>query len=150
MNLEEQIQDDLKISMKSGDEVRRTVLRMLNAEIKNAEIVKKSVLGSDEILEVIFRSVKRHKDSIEQYQKGGRDDLTKQEEKELKILQKYLPEQMGEEEIRKIIQEAIKKFGVTEVSDFGKVMGIAMKELKGKADGNLVSKIVKEELGNGN
>ena len=145
MNLKEQIKDDLKISMKSGDEIQRTVLRSLNAEIKNAEIAKKESLGSDEILEVISRNAKRHKDSIEQYGEGGRDDLVEQEEKELKILQKYLPEQMGEEEVRKIIREIIKGSGV---SDFGKAMGMAMGKLKGKADGNLVSKIVKEELGN--
>ncbi len=143
MNLKEQIQDDLKISMKSGDEVRRTVLRSLNSEIKNAEIAKKDILNDEELLEIIFRSVKRHRDSIEQYQKGGREDLVKQEEKELKILRKYLPEQMGEEEVRKIIQEAIKESGV---SDFGKAMRMAMGKLKGKADGSLVSKIVKEEL----
>ena len=146
MNLKNQSQDDLKASMKSGDEIRRTVLRSLNAEIKNAEIAKKDILNDGEVLEVISKNVKRHRDSIEQYQKGDRNDLAEQEEKELKILQKYLPEQMGEEEIKKIIKEAVKKTGASGASDFGKAMGVAMKELKGNADGNLVGKIVKEEL----
>ena len=146
MNLKNQIQDDLKASMKSGDEIRRTVLRSLNAEIKNAEIAKKDILNDGEVLEVISKNVKRHRDSIEQYQKGDRNDLAEQEEKELKILQKYLPEQMGEEEIKKIIKEAVKKTGASGASDFGKAMGVAMKELNGNADGYLVGKIVKEEL----
>ena len=148
MSLKNQIQDDLKSSMKSGDEIRRGVLRMLGAEIKNSEIVKKDALDDEEVLKVIFKSAKKRRDSIEQYKKGGRNDLAEREEKELEILEKYLPEQINEEEIKKVIREAIKETGAAGVSEFGKVMGIAMGKLKGKADGNLVGRIVKEELGN--
>jgi len=148
MSLKNQIQDDLKSSMKSGNEIRRGVLRMLGAEIKNSEIVKKGALDDKEILEVILRSAKKRRDSIEQYKKGGRNDLAEREEKELEILEKYLPEQMNEEEVRKMVQETIKEAGAVGASEFGKVMGVVMGKLKGKADGNLVGRIVKEELGN--
>ena len=148
MSLKNQIQDDLKSSMKSGDEIRRGVLRMLGAEIKNSEIVKKDALDDEEVLKVIFKSAKKRRDSIEQYKKGGRNDLAEREEKELEILEKYLPEQINEEEIKKVVREAIKETGAAGVYEFGKVMGIAMGKLKGKADGNLVGRIVKEELGN--
>ncbi len=146
MILKEQIQNDIKDAMKGGDQMRRGVLRTINADIKNVEIAKKNVLSDDEILEVILKNAKKHKDSIEQYKKGGRNDLVEQEEKELKILQKYLPEQMGEEEVGKIVREAIKKMGVVGVSDFGKVMGMVMGKVKGKADGSLVKKAVEKEL----
>ncbi len=146
MNLKEQIQNDIKDAMKGGDQMRRGVLRTINADIKNVEIAKKNVLSDDEVLEVISINAKQHKDSIEQYKKGGRNDLVEQEEKELEILQKYLPEQMSEEKVRKIVQEAIKKMGAAGASDFGKIMGATMKEIKGKADGGLVKKIVEEEL----
>lgn len=147
MGLKDQIKSDLKNSMKSGDNVSRGVLRLLNSDIKNAEIEKRKELSDNEIIEVVKRSIKRRKDSIEQYKKGGRKDLVDQEEKELKVLEKYMPEQMSEKETRVVIQDVIRKSGATSASDFGKVMGAAMKEFKGKADGNLVSKIVKEELG---
>jgi len=147
MGLKDKIKSDLKDSMKSGDNITRGVLRLLNSDIKNAEIEKGRALNDEEIAELAKRSVKRRKDSIEQFRKGKREDLVSQEEKELEVLKKYMPEQMSEEEIRTIVQDVIKKSGVTEASDFGKVMGVVMKETKGKADGSAVSRIVKEKLG---
>ncbi|MCK4525451.1 MAG: GatB/YqeY domain-containing protein [Candidatus Andersenbacteria bacterium] len=146
MDLRDKIKNDLKDAMKSGDNVTRDVLRMLNSDIKNVEIDLKKELADDDVVKIIKRNIKSRKDSIEQYKKGNREDLAVQEEKELKILEKYMPEQMSEEKIRKIVIDIIKKSEASGASDFGKVMGMAMKEAGGNMDGNVVSRIVKEEL----
>ena len=146
MNLKKRINNDLKDSMRSGDKTTRDVLRLLNSDIKNLEIEKSGEINEDEIIGIIKRNIKRRKDSIEQYEKGNREDLAVQEKKELKILEKYMPEQMSEEEIKKIVIDVIKKSEASGASGFGKVIGIVMKETKGMADGNMVSRIIKEEL----
>lgn len=146
MNLKKKIISDLKDSMKAGDQVTRGVLRLLNSDIKNAEIEKGGEAGDSEVVELIKRSVKRRKDSIEQFAKGGRADLVNKEKEELAVLEKYMPEQMSEEEIRKIVKKIISESGAPNASAFGKVMGMAMKEIAGNADGSVVSGIVKEEL----
>lgn len=146
MNLKEKIKGDLKNAIKNGDSVVRGVLRLLSSDIKNEEIAGKKELIDDDVLKIIKKDIKRHKESIEQYKTGGRKDLVEQEEKELEILEKYMPEQMSEDEIRKIVSGVIEKLGATNASDFGKVMGMAMKEAGGNVDGSVVSGIVKEEL----
>ena len=147
-NLKKQIKGDLKISMKSGDDITRDVLRMLFSDIKNIEINERKEIGDEKVIEIIKKNIKSRKDSIEQYTKGNREDLVSQEEKELKILEKYMPEQMSEDEIRKIVLEIINKSEAVNTSDFGRIMGAVMKEVGGNVDGNVVSKIVREELGN--
>jgi uncharacterized protein YqeY len=146
--LKEKIQNDLKENLKAGNKEAVSALRMLFSEIKNTEIQKqkKDGLSEDEIIEVVLREVKKRKDSIRQYREGGRKDLAEQEEKELEILTGYMPEQLGEDEIKKIAQEIIGKINASGKSDFGKVMGAMMKEVKGKTDGALVGKVVKELL----
>ncbi|MFA5777331.1 MAG: GatB/YqeY domain-containing protein [Parcubacteria group bacterium] len=147
--LKEQILSDLKESLKSGDALRRDTLRLLSSAIKNAEIEKKKKeegLSDQEIVETIKKSVKQRKDSIEQYEKGGRQDLADKEKQELEILSIYLPEQMSEDKIREEIEKVIAKTGANSQKDFGKVMGMAMKRLNGQADGDAVKKIVKEEI----
>lgn len=160
--LKEKINQDFKDAFKAKEDLKVSVLRMLNAGIKNkevekrmklakivsdeAELVKQSALDDDEVLSVISTEAKRRKDSIEQYKTGGRPELAAGEEAELAILAAYLPEQMGEEEVRKIVQDSIKESGVASAADLGKVMKVLMPKVKGKADGNLVSRIVKEEL----
>jgi uncharacterized protein YqeY len=146
MNLKEQIKNDLKDSMKSGDNITRGVLRMLFSDIKNLEINEKKEIEGEKVVEIIKRNIKSRKDSIEQYTKGNREDLADQEKIELKILEKYMPEQMSEDEIRKIVFNTIKKSEAPSASDFGKIMGLVMKEIGSKADGNLVGKVVKKEL----
>ena len=146
MDIKERISVDLKNSMKSGNAKIREVLRMLNSDIKNFEIDKKAEATNDEILVIVKKSVKRRKDSIEQYTKGNRNDLAEKENEELLILEKYMPEQMSEDEIRGIVQKVILGFGEVNPSDFGKIIGMSVKETKGMADGNVISKIVKEEL----
>lgn len=149
MNLREKITLDIKNAMLSGDTVRRDTLRFLDSAIKNFEIEKKKKdlgLSDEEILEVINRSVKQRKDSIKQYINGGRPELADKEKKELEILKTYMPEQMSEDEIRKVVKETISITGAVSASEIGKVMGQTMVKLKGKADGNIVKRITSEEL----
>ena len=149
MNLKEKINSDIKDAMRSGDTVRRDTLRFLDSAIKNTEIEKRKKdtgLNDEEVLEVIARSVKQRNDSIQQYTNGGRLELAEKEKAELEILKSYLPEQLSEDEIRKVVKEIISATGTVSVSDMGKIMGQAMGKLKGKADGNIVRKIVGEEL----
>lgn len=149
MSLKEQIISELKESLKSGDSLKRDTLRFLSSAIKNVEIEKKKKeegLDDQETLEVIKRAIKQRKDSIEQYEKGGRGDLAEKEKKELEILSVYLPAQMDEEKIREEIKKVISETGADSQKDFGKVMGMAMKKLNGQAEGDLVKKIVQEEL----
>lgn len=162
MTLKEKINQDFKEAFKAREETKVSVLRMLNASIKNKEVEKRMKLASqglnetemetqsqlqdEEILAVLASEVKRRKDSIKQYAEGGRAELAAAEEAEMKILAVYLPEQMGEEEIRKIVQESVKESGASSIQDLGKAMKVLMPRVKGKADGNLVNQIVKEEL----
>jgi len=149
--LREKIQNDLKKSFKEGDKETTSVLRMLFSEMKNTEIQKKKQkegLSDNEIIEVISREVKKRKDSIEQYKRGNREDLAEKEKRELEVLMGYMPEQLNENEIKKLAQETIKRIGIVGPSDFGKVMGVLMNEVKGKAEGKVVSKVVKELLMN--
>lgn len=149
MTLKEKITADLKEAMKSGDTLKRDTLRMLESMIKNAEIEKmKKEKGLDEkeIIEVLARAVKQRQESVVQYGKGGRLDLAEKEKKEIEIISAYLPEQLGEEKIRGIIKEVITTTGASFKADIGKVMGQAMGKLRGQADGNVVKRIVEEEL----
>lgn len=145
----QQLKDELKQSMLAKNELKTSVLRMLLSAINYYEI-NKGVAGyeatDEDVLTVIQKEAKQRKDSIEQFGKAGRQELVDKETKELEMLQKYLPEQMGEDEIRKLVKEAILQTGATSSADMGKVMGSLMPKTRGKADGGLVSQIVKEKL----
>ena len=148
-SLKEKISNDLKESLKSGDNFKRDVLRLLSGAFKNVEIEKKKKeegLNDQEALEVIKKSIKQRKDSIQQYENGGRQDLADKEKKEVEILSIYLPEQMSEEKVREEVKKVIAILGASSAKDFGRVMGTAMKNLNGQADGDLVKKIAEEEL----
>jgi len=148
MSLKQQITSDLKQAMKAGDNQRRDVLRMLDSMIKNVEIEKKKReegLSDQEAEEVLSRAVKQRKDAVSQYEAGGRADLVEKEQKEIEIIMSYLPEQMSDAEIREEVKKVIVEMGADK-SQMGQVMGAAMARLKGKADGQLVRKIVEEEL----
>lgn len=139
----------MKQAMKDGDTVKRDTLRMLDAAIKNTEIEKlkkEEGLNDEEVMEAISRGIKQRRDSITQYETGGRKDLADKENKEIEVLAIYLPEQMSEDKIREVVKETINKIGATGKAEIGKVMGPIMGKLKGKADGNTVRKIVEEEL----
>ncbi len=148
MALAQDIQKDFITARKSKDEDAVKVLTMVHSAIRNKEIEQKSELKEDEILTILNKEIKQRKDSIEQYTKGGRKELADSEQKEIDLLQKYLPEQMSEEEVGKIIDSAISDTGATSMADIGKVMGKIMPQVKGKADGSLVQKLVQQKLTN--
>ena len=147
----QKLQEDLRKSMLAKDEVRTSTLRMLISAIGYYEIQEGGAgyeAKDEDVIEVLGREIKKHRESIKMYQKGNRPELAKKENNELKILQKYLPEQISEDEVKNFVKEAIVQTGARTITDMGKVMGALMPKVKGKADGSLVSKIVKEELSN--
>ena len=145
----QKLQEELKQSMLAKDTLRTSVLRMLLSAINYYEI-KKGGAGyeatDEDVLSVIQKEAKQHRDSIEQFTKAGRQDLVDKETKELELLQTYLPKQISEREVNNLVKEAIKQTGATGVKDMGKVMGALMPKIKGKADGGIVIKVVKETL----
>jgi uncharacterized protein YqeY len=148
MNLIERINQDLKTAMKSGDKLRTETIRSIRALI--LEFQKSGTgkeLNEEEEVKLLMGAAKRRKDSIEQYRNGHREDLAVKEEKELEILQEYLPKQMNEEEIRTEVEKIAKQVGAVTKEDFPKLMPAVMKELKGKADGKIVRSAVENYLG---
>lgn len=141
------INAELVEAQKKRDEVVVSTLRMLLAAVKNAQIAKGGDLTDEEVLEQITKSAKQHSESIDAYQKGGRADLVEKEKAELAVLAKFLPEQLSEDEIGKIVDDVISTTEAKGASDLGRVMGQVMAKVKGKADGNVVSGIVRSKLG---
>ena len=141
-----QLQEELKIALKAGERAKMIGLRNIIGKIKAAQIDKGESLTDEESLKILKTAAKQLKESIDQYQKGGRDDLAEKEAFELSLLEKYLPEQLSEEQIRGTVKNIVKNTGAGSMQDMGKVMGATMKELAGSADGKIVQKIVKEEL----
>jgi len=146
LRLINQIQEDLKRSMKAKDGNRVSVLRFLLSSIQNREIEKRDALDDEEVLAEITTSAKRRKESMEAFGEGGRMDLVEKEAAELAILQEYLPEQLSPDEMRGVVQEVVEAVGAKTASDLGKVMKELMPRLRGKADGKLVNEIVQEAL----
>lgn len=147
--LKQKIQEELKQSVLAKEALRTSTLRLLLSAIGYYEIQKGGAgyeATDEDVLAVIQKEAKQRKDSIEQFQKAKRQDLVDKETKELEILQSYLPKQMTEDEIKQLIAETISKTGAKSMVDMGKVMAALMPKIKGKADGGLVSKIVKQEL----
>jgi len=147
--LKQQLQDQLTQAMKEQQELQKSVLRMLLSAVTYYEIQKGGAgyeATDEDVLSVIDKQVKQRKDSIEQYEKAGRQELADKEKEEMKLLQTYLPEQISEVEVRNIVQQTISEMGSVTIADMGKIMGAVMPKVKGKADGNLVGKIVREEL----
>jgi uncharacterized protein YqeY len=146
VSLLQKFDDDLKIALKTSDKIKTSVLRMTKAALKNRQIDKRGDLSADDILSVISSLLKQRKESIEQFTKGGREDLAEIERKELLILQSYLPEQLSIEEVDRIISEAIKESSAAGLKDMGKVMRLVMPRVKGAADGKFVNQRVKDLL----
>lgn len=149
MGLKEQLQQDIKQAMKEKDTVKLSTLRLLMAEIKNKEIDAGKELEESDILSLIQKAAKQRKESIEQYKKGGRDELAAKEEQELRLLESYLPQQLSREELAAIIKEAIAKCGATSPKEMGKVMKEVMPAVKGRADGKEVNALVRTLLEGG-
>ncbi|NOZ70699.1 MAG: GatB/YqeY domain-containing protein [Chloroflexi bacterium] len=146
MNLLDTLNQDLKNAMRAGDDIRKRTLRTLKTAITRAEKDKGHALSDDEILAVIRRQAKQRRDSIEAFQKGGRQDLVDAEQAELEILESYLPAQMSEADIRAAAKQVIAELGATSMRDMGKVMGKLMAQLKNQADGRVINQIVRELL----
>ena len=145
----EKLKEDLKTAMKDRDKLRVSTLRMLLSEMKNAQLEARGGLSGDQELSVLTSYAKKRRESIKGYEQGGRDYLAESEKNELEIVMAYLPEQMGEEEIRAEIVRIIGETGASGPKDMGKVMGQMMARFKGKADGNAVKSIAMEELRGG-
>ncbi|MEI6479825.1 MAG: GatB/YqeY domain-containing protein [bacterium] len=151
MTLQEKIRADFMTAFKARNTDVVETLRLLSSDLHNRGIEKKGkgedeALTDEETLEIIRREAKRRKEAMVLYTQGNRADLVAQEEKELKVLETYLPTLMGEDEIRVVVEKVVADYGAIDAKDFGKVMGVAMKELKGKADAALVTKILKEKI----
>jgi len=146
MGLQERLLQDLKSAMKSGDKVRVETIRLLRAQLKNAQIAKGGELSPEEEIGVLTKAVKKRKEAMELYQKGERMDLFEKEERQLKIISEYLPKPLTREEVEEVVSRIIQRVGATGLKDLGKVMPEAMKELKGRADGKLVQQIAREKL----
>lgn len=147
MTLQEKIQTHLAGAMKSKDQLRLSVLRMMKTAVKNKEIDKMKPLDEGEVIAVLNTLVKQRKDSAEQFRTGGRMELAEKEEAEIKIIEGYLPAAASEDDIRQAVGEAIQETGATSIKDMGKVMKATLARLTGKtADGSKVSQLVKEKL----
>jgi uncharacterized protein YqeY len=146
MALKEQLDADLKASMRSQDAARLSVIRMLKSAIKYREIEAMKPLDDAGVLQVISGEIKRHKDSVEQFRAGNRPELVQKEEAEIAVLQGYLPAQLGEAELRALVEAAVVKTGASGPRDMGTVMKALQPEVQGRADGKLVSELVKARL----
>lgn len=146
MSLQEKLNTDLKQSLKQGDKVRSSTIRLVKAAIHNAEIAKGRSLGENEIIEVLSRQVKQHQESLAEFEKASREDLISKEKTELSIILEYMPQQLSREEVIAAARQAIQEVEAQGPRDKGRVMGKLMPRLKGKAEGGLVSEVVDELL----
>jgi len=147
MSLSEQIQKDMYAAMKNGEKDKTVTLRSALSKLKDKKIDKQDDLSEQEELQVIKTMVKQRYESIEMYEKGGRDDLVAKEKTELEILETFLPQMMGAEELGALINAVIAETGATSMSDIGKIMPEVMKRSAGRADGKLAQSLVRDKLG---
>ncbi|MEM7206253.1 MAG: GatB/YqeY domain-containing protein [Pseudomonadota bacterium] len=146
-DLKSQLSADMKAAMKGGDKARLGVIRLVNAAIKQREVDERIELDDAQVTAVLDKMAKQRRESIEQYRSAGRDDLLAQEQFELEVLQSYLPEQLGDDEIDALIADAIESTGAGSIKDMGKVMGQLKPKLQGRADMGAVSGKIKAKLG---
>jgi uncharacterized protein YqeY len=146
VSLLERLNQDMKTAMKNKEKTKLSVIRMLRSEIKNEEIQRQHTLSDEEVIEVLMRELKKRKDSLQQFEEAGRDDLVQQLREEITVIEPYLPEQLSEEELRELVQEVVQETGASSKADMGKVMKAIMPRVKGRADGKLVNRLVQEVL----
>ena len=147
--LKSKLKEELKQSMLARDVLKTSVLRLLLSAINYSEIQKGSAgyeATDEDVLSVIQKEAKQRRDSIEEFKKANRPELVEKENKELEMLKVYLPQQMSEDQIREIVKQTISEIGAAKAADMGKIMGVLMQKVKGKTDGGMVSKIVREFL----
>ena len=144
--LKEKLLEDLKMSMKEKNEVRKNAVQMVRAAILQVEKDNGITLEDEKIIQIIAKEVKKRKDSLDDYIKGGREDIVKQVEEEMNILSEYLPKQLSKEEIEKMVKEIIEQVGAESIKDMGKVMKEAKEKIGARADGKAINEVVKELL----
>ncbi|WP_028775332.1 GatB/YqeY domain-containing protein [Shimazuella kribbensis] len=147
MSLTQQLDQDMKAAMKQKDKETLSTIRMVRASIKKVEIDNRGELNEDQALEVLIREIKQRKDSLNEYEKAGREDLAEKERREIAILSAYLPKQLTEEELREVVVKAIADTGATSKKEMGKVMGAVIPLIKGRADSKQVNQLVQQLLG---
>jgi uncharacterized protein YqeY len=146
MGLLEQLNEDMKQAMKSQEKFRLSVIRMVKSSIKNVEIDVRRPLEETEVQDIVQREIKQRKDAMSEFEKAGREDLVDQLKLELDVLVAYMPQQLTEEEIRFVVQDAIRAVSAASKADMGKVMGAVLPQVKGRADGKIVNQLVQSEL----
>jgi uncharacterized protein YqeY len=146
VDLKTQLSEELKTALRSGDKLRTSVIRLLTALIKNREVEKRGPLTDAELIQAVSASCKQRQEAIEQYRQGKRQDLVDKETAELQILQSYLPAALGPEELQGLVQEAIRESQAASPREMGKVMALLIPKVTGRADGKVVSGLVREML----
>jgi uncharacterized protein YqeY len=146
-DLKQRINDDVKASMRRKDKKRLATLRLVTAAIKQIEVDERIELDDAQVLAVLDKMAKQHRDSIEQFEKATRDDLVQKEQSELAIILEFLPKALNDDEVSTMIEEAITESGATDIKDMGKVMGILKPKVQGRADMGKISGLVKQKLG---
>ena len=146
MGLQDKLLSDMKGAMKSGDRVALETIRMVRAQLETVRIAKEKDLSDEDVIEVLVKEAKKRKESLEAFEKGGRDDLVQKESRELEIITSYLPKPFSESELVEIVSKAIEETGAESLRDMGQVMGVIMPRVKGRAEGKLVQELVKQRL----
>lgn len=146
MTLKQKLQEDLKTSMKNKDTLRKSVITLIRSSIKQVEVDKRVELNDDDIIDIISKQLKQRNDSLEQFLDAGREDLVEETRSEIEVLKEYLPQQLSEEELNEIVKQTISEVGATSMKDMGKIMSVIKPKTKGRADGKLINKLVKENL----
>lgn len=146
MSIKEKLMQDLKAAMKSHDKIKKDTITMVRAAIKQIEVDKRVDLSDEEVIDIISKQYKERVSSIDEFKRGGRDDLVAQTEEEIKIILEYLPKQLTDEELEDIIKEAVEKLSITSKKQIGELMKEVMPKVKGKADGKKVNSIASKYL----
>ncbi len=146
MSLKDQLAEDLKTAMKNKELTRKNVVTMIRSSVKQIEVDERKDLSDDDVLKIIMKQVKQRKDALEFFQNGGREDLVEQTQEEISLLESYLPTPLTEEELLQLIQKAIDETDANSIKEMGVVMNKVMADSKGKADGKIVSQMVRQKL----
>ncbi|RQD69777.1 MAG: GatB/YqeY domain-containing protein [Tindallia sp. MSAO_Bac2] len=146
MSLKDHLAEDLKTAMKNKELTRKNVITMIRSSVKQIEVDERKELSDEDVLQIIMKQVKQRNDALESFKSAGREDLVEQTKEEISILESYLPEPLTEEEILQSIQNAIDETGAESMKDMGAVMNKVMADTKGKADGKIVSQLVRQKL----
>lgn len=146
MNVVERLDQDMKQAMRAKDKFTLSVIRMMRSAIKNVEINERRTPDEDEVLDILNRELKQRRDSLQEFEKAGRDDLAESLKREIAIITQYMPAPLTEEELDAIVKETIRETGAASKAEMGKVMGALMPKVKGRADGKLVNQLVQKHL----